>query len=193
MRPVIVQEFLSLDGVMQAPGDENEFPEGGWQRPFVGDDHMALIVEQMREADALLLGRKTYEGFAATWPTQHDDSGLADRMNEMPKYVASTTLREVAWNATLLTGDVAHAISALKEEPGNGLVLVGSRTLARYLHQHDLVDEYRLWFHPVILGSGLRLFDEGFNRAEWNLFAVTSTGEGVVVATYRRVPRDPRA
>lgn len=193
MRPVIVQEFLSLDGVMQAPGDENEFPEGGWQRPFIGDDHMALIVEQMREADALLLGRKTYESFAASWPKQHDDSGLADRMNEMPKYVASTTLREVTWNATLLAGDAAHAISALKEEPGNGLVLVGSRTLARFLHQHDLVDEYRLWFHPVILGSGLRLFDEGLNRAEWNLFAVTSTGEGVVVATYRRVPRDVRA
>ncbi|HEY1763125.1 MAG TPA: dihydrofolate reductase family protein, partial [Acidimicrobiales bacterium] len=92
MRPVIVQEFVSLDGVMQAPGEEDDFPGGGWQRPFVGNDHMALMVEQMREADALLLGRKTYEMFSAVWPSRHDDSGLADRMNEMPKYVASTTL-----------------------------------------------------------------------------------------------------
>lgn len=189
MRPVIVQEFVSLDGVMQVSGDEGEFPGDGWQRPFVGHDHMALMVEQMREADALLLGRKTYEMFAAAWPTQHDDTGLAERMNEMPKYVASTTLREVTWNASLLTGDVAHAVATLKEQPGRGLVLVGSRTLAHYLHQHDLVDEYRLWFHPVILGSGLRLFDEGLNADVWNLFDVTSTGEGVVVATYRHRPR----
>ena len=189
MRPVIVQEFVSLDGVMQAPGDEVEFPGGGWQRPFVGHDHMALMVEQMREADALLLGRKTYQLFAAAWPTQHDDTGLAERMNTMPKYVASTTLREVTWNASLLKGDVAHAVTQLKEQPGRGLVLVGSRSLAHYLHQRDLVDEYRLWFHPVILGSGLRLFDEGLNADVWNLFDVTSTGEGVVVATYRHRPR----
>jgi dihydrofolate reductase len=189
MRPLIVQEFVSLDGVMQSLDDERELPEGGWQRPLVGDDHMALIVKQMREADALLLGRATYEEFSAVWPTRHDDSGLAERMNEMPKYVASTTLREVSWNATLLHGDPALAVAALKKEPGRGLVLVGSRTLAQYLHQHDLVDEYRLWFHPVIVGSGLRLFDEGLNHAIWNLFDVTSTGEGVVVATYRRASR----
>src|ERR1700735_315933 len=189
MRPLIVQEFVSLDGVMQAPGDANEFPGGGWQREFIGDDHVRLIVEQMRESDALLLGRKTYEGFAAVWPTQRDDSGLAERMNEMPKFVVSRTLTDVTWNATLLRGDVAHEIAELKEQPGNGLVLVGSRTLAQYLHQHDLVDEYRLWLHPVILGSGERLFDEGLNPTMWHLFDVASTGEGVVVATYRRAPR----
>jgi dihydrofolate reductase len=189
MRPVIVQEFVSLDGVMQAPGIELEFPGGGWQHPFVGRDHMALMVEQMNEADALLLGRKTYEMFAAVWPSRHDDSGLAERMNEIPKYVASATLSEVSWNATLLSGDVAHAVATLKEEAGRGLILLGSRTLAHYLHQHELVDEYRLWFHPVILGSGLRLFEEGLNSAVWNLFDVTSTGEGVVVATYRHKPR----
>jgi dihydrofolate reductase len=189
MRPLIVQEFVSLDGVMQGPGDDQEFGAAGWQRPFVGHDHMMLMVQQMREADALLLGRKTYESFAAYWPDQHDESGLAERMNDMPKYVASTTLHEVSWNATLLSGDVARDVAQLKEDPGNGLVLVGSRTLAHFLHEHDLVDEYRLWFHPVIVGSGLRLFD-GLNPvAEWNLFDVTSTGEGVVVATYRRKPR----
>jgi dihydrofolate reductase len=188
VRPVIVQEFVSLDGVMPGPGDAEEFEAGGWQHPFVGDDHMMLMVHQMREADALLLGRKTYETLAAAWPQQHDENGLAERMNEMPKYVASTTLRELTWNATLLTGDVALNVAQLKEEPGNGLLLIGSRTLVQFLHQHDLVDEYRLWFHPVILGSGLRLF-EGLNPAVWHLFDVTSTGEGVVVATYRRKPR----
>jgi dihydrofolate reductase len=189
MRPVIVQEFLSLDGVMQAPGDANEFPGGGWQRQFIGDDHVRLLVEQMQEADALLLGRRTYEGFAAVWPSEHDDSGLAQRMNEMPKFVVSATLSDVAWNATLVRGDVVRAINSLKELPGNGLVVVGSRSLARFLHQHDLVDEYRLWLHPVIIGSGEGLFDEGLNPALWNLFDVESTGEGVVVATYRRAPR----
>jgi dihydrofolate reductase len=103
--------------------------------------------------------------------------------------VASTTLTHVTWNATLLRGDVARDVATLKELPGRELVLVGSRTLARYLHQNDLVDEYRLWLHPIIVGAGERLFDEGLNPAIWNLFDVTSTGEGVVVATYRRAPR----
>jgi dihydrofolate reductase len=110
-------------------------------------------------------------------------------MNEMPKFVVSATLSDVAWNATLVRGDVVRAINSLKELPGNGLVVVGSRSLARFLHQHDLVDEYRLWLHPVIIGSGEGLFDEGLNPALWNLFDVESTGEGVVVATYRRAPR----
>ncbi|MGH3733847.1 MAG: dihydrofolate reductase family protein [Acidimicrobiales bacterium] len=189
MRPVIVQEFISLDGVMQGPGDAKEFPAGGWARQYICDDHVRLMVEQMQEVDALLLGRKTYEHFAAVWPSEHDDSGLSKRMNEMPKFVASSTLTVVTWHATLLRGDVARAVAALKELPGKGLLLVGSRTLARYLHQNDLVDEYRLWLHPVIVGSGERLFDEGLNPALWNLFDVESTGKGVVVATYRRAPR----
>lgn len=186
MRPVIVQEFVTLDGVMQAPGDAHDHPVAGWQRQFVGEDHIRLMVEQMREADALLLGRTTYQEFAAVWPHTRDTIGLAARMNEIPKFVASTTLSRVAWNATLLRGDVASAVAELKEIPGNGLVVIGSRKLAMYLHQHDLVDEYRLWLHPVILGSGDRLFEEGLNPATWHLFDVESTGEGVLVATYRR-------
>ena len=163
MRPVIVQEFVTLDGVMQAPGDAHDHPAAGWQHQFVGEDHIRLIVEQMREADALLLGRTTYQEFAAVWPHTRDTIGLAERMNEMPKFVASTTLSRVLWNASLLHGDVASAVGQLKESPGNGLVVVGSRKLATYLHQHDLVDEYRLWLHPVIVGSGDRLFEEGLN------------------------------
>ena len=107
MRPVIVQEFLSLDGVMQAPGDASEFPRGGWQKQFVGEDHLRIMVEQLREVDALLLGRKTYQAFAAVWPTVTGLAGLADRMNAMEKLVVSRTINKVEWNATLLRGDVA--------------------------------------------------------------------------------------
>lgn len=186
MRPIIVQEFLSLDGVMQDPGGSNEYDRGGWQRQFVGDDHLRIILTQFLEADALLLGRKTYEGFAAVWPTIRDDIGFADRINAMAKYVASTTLRKVAWNAELLKGNLSSAIAELKGESGNGVVVVGSRKLVRYLYRHDLVDEYRLWVHPVVVGEGERLFSKGFDTSLWRLHDVESTHEGVVVSTYRR-------
>jgi dihydrofolate reductase len=186
VRPVIVQEFLSLDGVMQAPGDASEFPRGGWQRQFVGEDHLRIVVEQMREADALLLGRKTYQGFAAVWPTVTGLEGLADRMNEIEKYVVSRTLNKVSWNATLLHGDVAEAVRELTAQPGNGLLVLGSRDLVRYLQRHDLVDEYRLWIHPVIVGSGGHLFDAGLDTALWALKDVAVTKEGVAILTYVR-------
>ncbi len=186
MRPLIVQEFLSLDGVMQAPGDASEFPRGGWQRPFVGDDHLRIMVAQMLDADALLLGRKTYQGFAHVWPTVTGLHGLAQRMNEMPKFVASRTLRKVEWNATLLQGDLAESIAELKAGSGNGLVVVGSRDLVRYLQRHDLVDEYRLWIHPVIVGAGSHLFDAGLDTSLWNFADATTTNEGVVILTHRR-------
>jgi dihydrofolate reductase len=186
VRAVIVQQFLSLDGVMQAPGDASEFPRGGWQRQFVGEDHLRIMVAQMRAADALLLGRKTYQGFVNVWPTVTGLQGLADRMNEMPKFVASRTLRKVEWNATLLQGDLTESIAELKSQPGNGLVVVGSRDLTRYLQRHDLVDEYRLWIHPVIVGSGSHLFDAGLDPSLWNFIDVATTKEGVVILTYQR-------
>ena len=186
MRPVIVQEFLSLDGVMQAPGDASEFPRGGWQKQFIGDDQLRLMVAQMTSVDALLLGRKTYQAFAHVWPTISGLQGLADRMNEMPKFVASRTLRKVEWNARLLQGDLSESLADLKDQVGEGLLVVGSRDLVRYLQRHDLVDEYRLWIHPVIVGAGGHLFDAGLDPSLWNLGDVTTTHEGVVVLTYRR-------
>jgi dihydrofolate reductase len=183
---VIVQEFLSLDGVMQSPGDASEFPRGGWQRQFIGDDHLRLMVAQMVDADALLLGRKTYQTFAHVWPTVTGLQGLAARMNEMPKFVASRTLRKVEWNATLLQGDLSESLAELKAQTGYGLVVVGSRDLVRYLQRHDLVDEYRLWIHPVIVGAGSHLFDAGLDPSLWNLGDVATTQEGVVVLTYQR-------
>jgi dihydrofolate reductase len=187
VRPVIVQEFLSLDGVMQAPGDASEFPRGGWQKQFIGDDQLRLMVAQMTSVDALLLGRKTYQAFAHVWPTVTGLQGLADRMNQMPKFVASRTLRKVEWNARLLQGDLSESLLELKSQPGEGLVVVGSRDLVRYLQRHDLVDEYRLWIHPVIVGAGSHLFDAGLDPSLWSLGDVESTKEGVVVLTYRRV------
>jgi dihydrofolate reductase len=186
MRPVIVQQFLSLDGVMQAPGDASEFPRGGWQKQFIGDDHLKIMLTQMLDADALLLGRKTYQAFANVWPSTSGLLGLADRMNEMPKFVASRTLRKVEWNATLLQGDLAESIADLRSEPGNGLVVVGSRDLTRYLQRHDLVDEHRLWIHPVIVGAGSHLFDAGLDTSLWNFVDVATTKEGVVILTYQR-------
>jgi dihydrofolate reductase len=140
----------------------------------------------MTSVDALLLGRKTYQAFAHVWPTITGLQGLADRMNQMPKFVASRTLRKVEWNARLLQGDLSESLLELKSLPGEGLVVVGSRDLVRYLQRHDLVDEYRLWIHPVIVGAGSHLFDAGLDPSLWNLGDVESTKEGVVVLTYRR-------
>ncbi len=186
MRPVIVQEFLSLDGVMQAPGDASEFPRGGWQTEFIGDDQLRVMVAQMTSVDALLLGRKTYQAFARVWPTITGLQGLAERLNEMPKFVASRTLRKVEWNATLLQGDLLESLADLKAQPGQGLLVVGSRDLVRYLQRHDLVDEYRLWIHPVVVGAGSHLFDAGLDPSWWNLGDVATTKEGVVILTYRQ-------
>jgi dihydrofolate reductase len=187
VRPLIVQEFLSMDGVMQSPGEASEFPRGGWQRQFAGEDHLRIIIAQMLEVDALLLGRKTYQGFAAAWPSVTGLAGLADRMNSMEKYVVSRTINKVAWNSTLLHGDVAEAVIDLKAQSGNGLLVVGSRDLVRYLQRHDLIDEYRLWIHPVIVGAGSHLFDAGLDTARWSLKDVATTAEGVVIVTYDRL------
>jgi dihydrofolate reductase len=189
VRAVIVQEFLSLDGVMQSPGEASEFPRGGWQKQFVGEDHLRIMNQQMHEADALLLGRKTYQAFAAVWPTVSELGvlgSLAKRMNEMEKFVVSRTINKVEWNAALVRGDVAEAVGELREQPGNGLLVVGSRDLVRYLQRRNLVDEYRLWIHPVIVGSGSHLFDAGLDTATWAMKDVVVTNESVAILTYVR-------
>jgi dihydrofolate reductase len=186
VRPIIVQEFVSMDGVMQAPGDRSEYVHGGWQRPYICDDLLRLMVKQMTDADALLLGRKTYEAFAAAWPQMTGMLGLADRMNTLPKYVASNTLREVGWNATLISGDIASGIAELKQQAGAGLVVAGSGALVQLLARHDLVDEYRIWVHPVIVGTGERLFREGLDMSLWDLADVTTTSKGAAVLTYKK-------
>jgi dihydrofolate reductase len=191
MRKVIVNEFLSLDGVMQGPGDPDEdrsggFEHGGWQMPYFDDDFAKVAFEGMAETDGYLFGRRTYEIMAAYWPTQPDDVPFAASLNGLPKYVASTTLSEpLEWrNSTLLQGDVAKAVAELKEQPGKNLVVLGSGELVQTLMENDVVDEYGLSFHPIVLGSGKRLFREGSPKRPLHLVRSMTTSTGVIVATY---------
>jgi dihydrofolate reductase len=188
-----VQTFLTLDGVMQAPGGPDEdldgnFAHGGWSFPFGDEEGFAVVGGWFTNADAFLLGRKTYDIFAGYWPA-HDDPAdpVAGRLNRLPKYVASTTLTDPSWtNTTVLDGDVVSAIRKLKESPGRELQVHGSGELLQTLIEHDLVDEYRLFFYPVLIGAtaGKRLFRDREKGAALKLTSSTTTGAGVVIATY---------
>jgi dihydrofolate reductase len=163
MRRVVVSEFVTLDGVMEDPGGAEGFERGGWafryQRGAEGD---RFKLDEVMDADAMLLGRVTYQGFAEAWPDRTDEAGFADKMNSMPKYVVSNSLESADWhNSTVIRGDVAAEIAALKQGPGGDLLVAGSCTLVETLRRHDLVDEYRLMVFPVLLGSGRKLFADG--------------------------------
>jgi len=190
MRKLTVSEFVSLDGVMQAPGGADEdteggFRHGGWQMGYFDDVAGERIGASMAQTGAFLLGRRTYEIFASYWPTQSDDDPFAKILNGLPKYVASTTLGEpLAWqNSTLLQGDVAKAVSELKEGEGGNIVVLGSGGLVQTLYENDLVDEYALMIHPIVLGSGKKLFRE-VPRKPLKLADSVTTSTGVVMATY---------
>jgi dihydrofolate reductase len=191
MRKVVVSVFVTLDGVMEDPGGAEGFEHGGWQIPFFDEDLNRYARELLFASDALLLGRVTYQHFAAAWPSMTDEEGFADRMNSLPKYVASTTLQEpLAWNATLLTGDVAEAVAKLKQQPGGDLLVQGSGQLARTLLRHKLIDTYQLWVHPVVLGSGRRLFGDGEPPTTLRLVDTKTTGGGVLLLTYQPAPKE---
>ena len=191
MRKLVISEFLSLDGVMQAPGGPDEdteggFEHGGWQMKYFDEFAGAAVDKGMAASDAMLLGRKTYEIFAAYWPTATEDTDFADTMNSMAKYVASRTLDQVKWqNSTLIKGDVPEEVSRLKRLPGKNIQVIGSGELAQTLIRHDLVDEYSLMIHPVVLGSGKRLFREASDMSELELVNSRATGTGVLILTYR--------
>lgn len=187
MRKVIVSEFLSLDGVMQAPGNTDEgFQYGGWQIPYFDDVMGAVVDKGLRAAGGLLLGRRTYHHFAGYWPSAPEEQE-PELMNDLPKFVASTTLKEpLAWsNSTLLKGDVAGEVAELKERSGGDLLVYGSGELAQTLMRHNLVDEYRLMVHPVVLGTGKRLFRDDGSRRLLRLVDSTTSGTGVLLLTYR--------
>jgi dihydrofolate reductase len=191
---LIVGTFLSLDGVMQAPGGPEEdreggFDLGGWLVPYADEDMGRFMVESITSTDAFLLGRKTYEIFAAHWPLVTDENDpLATSLNSKPKYVASRTLDKAEWNnSTLLKGDVAEEVAELKRQPGGDLQVQGSGELAQTLMRHDLVDEYRLLVYPVVLGKGKRLFRDGNVPAALRLVDTQTTGTGITMHTYQSI------
>ena len=190
MGKLVVGTFLTLDGVMQGPGGPEEdteggFEHGGWSVPYWGDDLMGeVMMESMGKADALLLGRKTYEIFAGHWPKVGDDDPMAAKLNSVQKYVASRSLDSVDWqNTTLIKGDVAEEVPKLKDEKVE-IQVSGSQNLIQTLLEHDLVDEYRLWFFPVALGTGKRLFADGTMPTNLKLADSKTSSTGVAMNTY---------
>jgi dihydrofolate reductase len=189
MRKLVINTFASLDGVMQAPGGPEEDPTGGfelggWSVPFWDDRMGQAMTEFMGKPFDLILGRKTYEIFAAHWP--HSDEPGAAELNRATKYVASKTLDRLDWeNSTLLEGDVGEAVARLKEEDGPELQVHGSSDLIQSLLRRDLIDEFRVWTFPVVLGSGKRLFGEGVPPRTLKLVDSQVSSTGVVMGTYQ--------
>jgi dihydrofolate reductase len=187
MRKLSVSTLVSLDGVVQDPGGFGETEDGGWAGPYFDNEAGRLAFEHALASDDFLLGRETYELFKDYWTRVHEGE-YAARINSMPKLVASRTLHEpLEWNARLIEGDIAEAITRLKREDGGEILMYGSPTLMRTLAAHDLVDEYKLWVHPLVLGGGKRLFADGFERSSLELVDVTSLSTGVVILTYRPI------
>jgi dihydrofolate reductase len=190
---LVVGTFLTLDGVMQAPGGPDEdrdggFEHGGWSVNY-WDERMGEVMDgQFAEVDALLLGRKTYEIFAGHWPhVDTENDPVATKLNTMPKYVASGTLDEVEWNnSTLLSGDVADAVEGLKTDRGDVILVQGSQNLIQTLLAHDLVDEFWLWIFPLVVGDGKRLFGDGTIPAALELTSAETSSTGVQLLRFER-------
>src|SRR6266550_1700361 len=177
MRKVIVSEFMTLDGVMEDPGGAEGFKHGGWSFHFGSADQQQFKVEELFKADAL----------PSAGPTMPGTGAYGERMNSLPKYVVSTTLSEVTWNATLITGDLTEELPRLKQEAGQDILIFGSGQLVHTLHERDLIDEYRLMVFPVVLGSGKRLFPDGREKKTLQLVESKPFPSGVVLLTYQPV------
>ena len=193
MRRVIASEFVTLDGVMEAPGHEPH-PDGrnAWALRHVGEDQQRFKVDELFQAGAILLGRVTYEIFAAFWPTAPKDDGFADRMNDIPKHVVSKTLETASWRNTEIIGDdPAEAITDLKRAPGGDIFLYGSGELLNSLIARDVIDEYRIMVFPVLLGSGKRLFKDASDTSHLGLVETRTFESGVILLTYRPADRAP--
>jgi len=186
MGRIVVTEFVSLDGVIEAPGGGEDFKHGGWTFEIDrGEEGNKFKLDELHEAEAQLLGRVTYEGFAAAWPGRDDEAGFAEKMNSMPKYVVSSTLETADWeNTTILSGDFAEEIAKLKDEVDGVILVAGSPTLVQGLIEHDLIDELRLMVFPVALGSGKRLFGETEDKKPMKLTDSRTVGDGVTILTY---------
>ena len=185
MGRIVVTEFVSLDGVMEDPGGSENFAQGGWSVKISrGDEGDKFKLEEAFASEALLLGRVTYEGFAEAWPSR--DGEFADKFNNMPKYVVSSTLDEPEWNnSTVLKGDIVEEVGKLKREQDGDIVVHGSARLVQALIEHDLVDELRLMVYPVVLGSGKRLFGDTSDGKPLRLVESKVVGDGVSILIYR--------
>ena len=184
MGRIVVTEFVSLDGVMEDPGGSEDFQHGGWSFEFArGEEGDKFKLDEALEADALLLGRVTYEGFAAAWPSREGE--FADKFNNMPKYVVSSTLDKAEWsNSTVLKGDVVKEVSKLRQGPDGDIVVHGSAQLVQTLIENDLVDELRLMVFPVVLGRGKRVFGETSDKKRLRLTDSKTVGDGVAILIY---------
>jgi dihydrofolate reductase len=184
MGRIVVTEFISLDGVIEDPGGSEDFKYGGWSFEIDrGDDGDRFKLDEALDADALLLGRRTYEGFAAAWPSR--DGEFADKFNNMPKYVVSSTLTDPEWtNSTVLGGDLSEEVSRLRQDVDGDIVVHGSAQLVQALVENGLVDELRLMVFPVVLGAGKRLFGETSDKRRLRLSDSKTVGDGVQILTY---------
>jgi dihydrofolate reductase len=182
MRTLIVTEFVTLDGVMEAPGGEPSHPHTGWVSDYMGPEHEQYKFQEVLDAESQLVGRVTYESFAGAWPTYEGE--FADRMNSMPKHVVSTTLRDPEWNNTTVLPDL-DAVAELKQADGGPILVAGSCTLVHGLLGAGLVDELRLMVFPVSIGGGLRVFPEGHQRFPFRLADTLAFPSGVQVNVYR--------
>jgi dihydrofolate reductase len=188
VRKITAATFLTLDGVMEAPGSGDiTLPNHrGWSEPFMTPELGQLILNQMDNSDAMLLGRVTYQGFAAFWPSVPDSDPFGKRMNGLTKYVVSTTLDKVEWkNSQLIKGNIVEAIAKLKQQPGGNISITGSGTLIRTLLQHDLIDEYQISLCPVVLGVGKRLFGDLSEKKVLKLVDSKTYSTGMLLLTYR--------
>jgi dihydrofolate reductase len=178
VRQVVWVECVSVDGVVDEPS---------WTAAFWNDEIAKIRKEQLFRSDALLLGRVTYEAFANSWPSITDPDGFADRMNRMPKHVASRTIKETKWNATVIQGEVRDAVTRMKAEDGGDILVYGSATLVHTLVEHDLIDKFRLMVHPIVVGRGQHLFREGIAMKTLRLVETTPISSGIVVLSYEPV------
>ena len=176
MRKVVLSMYVTLDGVMEAPS---------WSAPFWNEEAAKYAHDQLFASDALLLGRVTYQGFAKAWPSMTDEEGFAERMNSLPKFVVSSTLENAEWNANLIKENVAEEVSRLKQQSGQDILIYGSSDLVHALMCLNLIDEYRLWVHPIVLGDGKHLFRDGSAATSLRLVDVKTFSSGVVVLAYQ--------
>jgi dihydrofolate reductase len=183
MRTLIVSEFITLDGVVEAPGGEPTHPHAGWTFPYGTDDLYAYKLGETLEAESLLLGRVTYQGFAAAWPER--DGEFADKMNEMPKHVVTSSAQPLGWNASALHGDVRQAVTDLRDGEGGPILVAGSATLVRALLGYGLVDELRLMVFPVLIGGGQSIYPDQRGKAELELTELVRYDSGVLLQIYR--------